>query len=274
MTDAAPPVEIVRVGEPDAALGDALVDLQERVWGSEPEDVMPSWRFVVAPRTGGELLIARAAGAMVGFALCSPGIAGGSFDVRSTAPRPHLYLDLLGVRPDQRHARVGERLMRELVRVTAQRGLDRIRWTFDPLEGANANLYLAKLGARGIAFLPNLYGSMARAGQQGERSDRLLAELSVSAGATSDDRGARPSPTTRPAVVLRADTPHASAADLPAHVALAVPASYADLRRCDPAAARAVRLGSGHLLTQLFAAGHLVTGFERGTDHNLLLLER
>gem|GEM_PF-879963 len=282
MSDAAAPtIEIARIAEPDAGLGDALVALQKRVWGSEPEDVMPSWRFVVAPRTGGELLIARAGADLVGFALCSPGLDGHA---------PYLYLDLLGVHPDQRHARIGERLMHALSRAAAQRGLDRIRWTFDPLEGANANLYLAKLGARGIRFWPDLYGSMARAGQQGERSDRLLAELRIRPDGTTP--GGRPRagapilapndalavlsavlPTVTPTVPLDVPLNVPPAFAPPARLALALPTHYAHLRRTDPATARLVRAQVGTHLAHLFAAGFEATGFERGAQHNLLILE-
>jgi chorismate synthase len=251
-------IEITSVPEPDAALGDQLVQLQKAVWGSEPDDVLPSWRFVVAPRTGGELLIARAGDELVGFALCSPGVEG---------HETYLYLDLLGVHPSHRHARVGEQLMRTLVDTALKRAVLKVRWTFDPLEGANANLYLAKLGARGIRFLPNLYGSMARAGQQGERSDRLLAELDLMTR-LSGERMRQP----RPQLVL---LPSATLPDvLPSRIALAIPASYAKLRVSHPEPMRAVRLGTGRILEQLFAAGFAITDFERGEHTNHLVAER
>jgi chorismate synthase len=251
-------IEITSVPEPDAALGDQLVQLQKAVWGSEPDDVLPSWRFVVAPRTGGELLVAHAGGELVGFALCSPGIE---------EHETYLYLDLLGVHPSHRHARVGEQLMRALVEAALKRAIFKVRWTFDPLEGANANLYLAKLGARGIRFLPNLYGSMARAGQQGERSDRLLAELDLMTR-LSGERMRQP----RPQLVL---LPSATLPDvLPARIALAVPASYAKLRVSHPEPTREVRLGTGRILEQLFAAGFTITDFERGEHTNHLVAER
>jgi chorismate synthase len=252
-------ITIQSVPEPDAALGDQLVQLQKAVWGSEPDDVLPSWRFVVTPRTGGELLVAHAGGELVGFALCSPGI--------EKEYETYLYLDLLGVHPSHRHARVGEQLMRALAEAAPERFVYKLRWTFDPLEGANANLYLAKLGARGIRFLPNLYGSMARAGQQGERSDRLLAELDV----VAELRGPR---MRQPRPLLVVDPTTVLPASLPARIALAVPASYAKLRASDTESARAVRLGSGRILEQLFAAGFAITDFERGEHTSHLIAER
>jgi len=253
-----PSVVITRVPEPDAALGNALVQLQKVVWGSEPDDVLPSWRFVVAPRTGGELFVAHAGSELVGFALCSAGLE---------ENEAYLYLDLLGVHPDHRHARVGEKLMRTIISGEHENLVWRLRWTFDPLEGANANLYLGKLGARGIRFLPNLYGSMARAGQEGERSDRLLADLSLMPS-LADERVRQP----RPALVL--DHSAEPTGTLPPRVALAVPARYAELRATDPDAARTVRAGVGSLLERLFADGFNVTDFERGDRVNFLVLER
>lgn len=53
------------------------------------------------------------------------------------------------------------------------RGLDEIRWTFDPLVRRNAWFNLTKLGALADKFFPNLYGAMTDAVNADDETDRL-----------------------------------------------------------------------------------------------------
>ncbi len=68
--------------------------------------------------------------------------------------------------------------------------LDAITWTFDPLVRRNAVFNFEKLGAVGIEYLPNFYGTMTDTINAGDESDRLftywsLREEPISAQATS-----------------------------------------------------------------------------------------
>ena len=76
--------------------------------------------------------------------------------------------------PEYRRWGVGWRLkMAQRDAVLAQ-GLERITWTFDPLESANAHLNFAKLGVISDTYLPDFYGAMPEALNAGLPSDRLL----------------------------------------------------------------------------------------------------
>jgi predicted GNAT superfamily acetyltransferase len=251
------PITIACVPEPYPAVTNAIVQLQKDVWGAESSNVLPSRHLVAAARTGGELLVAYTEEALVGFATCSPGLDRGAV---------FLHVDLLGVHPDHRNAGVGERLMREVVRIAALRGIARIRWTFDPLDGASANLSLAKLGARGIRFLRNFY-AIEREGQPLERTDRLLAELTVARDGSTVRENLRP-----PEVVLEpgANLPY----PLPVRLALAVPTNRAAVRATDPVEELRVSESLAAQLEHLFALEFRVNGFERGEERHRLLLER
>ena len=57
-----------------------------------------------------------------------------------------------------------------------KRGVDLIKWTFDPLRSANSYFNLRKLGAIGVRFLRNYYGEMSDEINRGMRSDRIKVE--------------------------------------------------------------------------------------------------
>lgn len=56
-----------------------------------------------------------------------------------------------------------------------EQGIDAITWTFDPLVRRNAVFNFEKLGAIGVEYLPNFYGTMTDAINAGDDSDRLFA---------------------------------------------------------------------------------------------------
>jgi predicted GNAT superfamily acetyltransferase len=55
-----------------------------------------------------------------------------------------------------------------------EQGIDAITWTFDPLVRRNAVFNFEKLGAIGVEYLPNFYGTMTDAINAGDDSDRLF----------------------------------------------------------------------------------------------------
>ena len=55
-----------------------MVDLEFRVWGFRERDVVPSQMYVVAAKTGGQVLGAFAGDVMVGFVLAYAGIRDGN----------------------------------------------------------------------------------------------------------------------------------------------------------------------------------------------------
>jgi predicted GNAT superfamily acetyltransferase len=57
--------------------------------------------------------------------------------------------------------------------------IDAITWTFDPLVRRNSVFNFEKLGAVGIEYLPNFYGTMTDAINAGDDSDRLFVYWSM-----------------------------------------------------------------------------------------------
>jgi predicted GNAT superfamily acetyltransferase len=152
---------------------DACVELQRAVWGLSDLEVTSAIQLIATVHAGGCVHLAEiGSGAVVGFAYAFPGLAGG----------PHLHSDMLAVLPEHQKRGVGVRLKWAQREEALRRGVNVIEWTFDPLQARNAHLNLRRLGARAVAFLPNLYGITSSALHHGLPTDRLLVRWELDAG--------------------------------------------------------------------------------------------
>ena len=113
------------------------------------------------------------------------GVAIGAFDTHGDGEQvvgtvfgfrthePHvLHSHYMAVHPAYRRHGLGERLKRAQAEWCLKHGVTAMRWTFDPLQLANAHLNLNKLGAWGETYHVNHYGSMGGI-NGGLPSDRL-----------------------------------------------------------------------------------------------------
>jgi len=96
---------------------------------------------------------------------------------------PYHHSHSLCVLPSHQGRGIGAGLKRFHADWCRERGIDRIRWTFDPLMAGNARFNLNRLGAVGDRWIEDCYGSMpgkldpaARTGEQAP-SDRLSVTL-------------------------------------------------------------------------------------------------
>jgi predicted GNAT superfamily acetyltransferase len=156
---------------------DACVRLQLEVWGYHVSDTVPQREFVVIDRIGGQIFgafdLAKSrnsngdADAMVGFAMSMPGISEG---------QAYLHSHMLAVQPEYRNAGIGRKLKLAQRAEALERGIQRMEWTFDPLETKNAYLNIARLGVVVHSYTPNFYGVFSNRLQPGLPTDRLHAE--------------------------------------------------------------------------------------------------
>jgi chorismate synthase len=138
--------------------------VQRAAWGFSTDGPVPSPIERAMNDNGGLVLGAFRGAELVGFTLGFLGREEG---------RLFHYSHMTGVRPSDQNRRVGRRLkLRQREEVLAQ-GLDEIRWTFDPLQSKNAFFNVHRLGGRPDRYLPNYYGSMNDALNEGLESDRL-----------------------------------------------------------------------------------------------------
>ena len=164
----------------------ACVRLQAEVWGWEERDLIPDRSFVVALHTGGQVIgafdiSARGAGpkggasSLIGFAMSMAGLARSS---TGAAPglEPYLHSHMLALRFEYRNRGIGRRLKLFQREDALARGIQRIEWTFDPLEIKNSFLNIVKLGTMVRRYSQNFYGVSSSRLQGVLPSDRLHAE--------------------------------------------------------------------------------------------------
>lgn len=127
----------------------AVEDLQKEIWGCSDREILPSLALIPLLEIGGVLLGAFDEGELIGFVLGFPGRESG---------HPILHSDMLAVKRAYRSHGLGYKLkLAQRERALAQ-GVDRITWTFDPLQSGNAHLNFAKLGVIADRYKTNYYG--------------------------------------------------------------------------------------------------------------------
>ncbi len=165
---------------------EACVQLQVETWGYDQSDMMPRKAFLVMQKVGGQVIGAfdterpnaprdGDADSIIGFAMSLPGVKAGR-NFADGKPRPYLHSHMLAVRDGYRNRGIGAQLKLAQRREALERGIERMEWTFDPLEIKNAFLNIHKLGAIVCAYRANFYGISSSRLQGGLPTDRLVAE--------------------------------------------------------------------------------------------------
>jgi predicted GNAT superfamily acetyltransferase len=124
-------------------------DLQKEIWGCNDREILPRLVLIPLLEIGGVLLGAFAESEMVGFVLGLPGVKRG---------RAILHSDMLAVKTEYRSHGLGYRLKLGQREQALAKGIDRITWTFDPLQSRNAHLNFAKLGVKADRYKIDYYG--------------------------------------------------------------------------------------------------------------------
>ena len=144
----------------------ACVALQERTWGGGFAERVPPSILRIAQDLGG---IASGAfdhyGRMLGFVFGITGWMNGS---------PVHWSDMLAVAPEARNRGLGEKLKRHQRDVLMARGVNVMRWTFDPLQSRNAFLNLSRLGAVAREYGRDYYDNSDSPLHAGIGMDRLI----------------------------------------------------------------------------------------------------
>lgn len=144
------------------------VELQRVTWGRGFDQLVPTAILLAALRTGGIASGAFASdGTLLGFVFGISGIENGT---------PIHWSDMLAVRPDARGLGLGIALKRHQRELLMARGVERVYWTFDPLEARNAHINFQRLGVVAREYLRDVYGETGSDLHAGIGTDRLVAE--------------------------------------------------------------------------------------------------
>ena len=228
----------------------ACVALQRETWGQDFNEIVPPAILQVAQYVGGV-----AAGAfderneLVGFVF---GITGVEQSARGVIP-VH-WSDMLAVRKALRNRGIGERLKRYQRDVLLQRGVEKIYWTFDPLDAKNAYVNFVRLGIIAHQYREDMYGQTDSPLHQ-FGTDRLIAVWPIASDRVAQRLdGIRRPP--RQDHIVRID----------------VPLDIHDINAREPHMARDWRARTRAAFTDLLNQGYIVVDFVREATHGSYLL--
>jgi len=152
----------------------AVEELQLVVWSGDGTSVVPAHLLIAAVHNGGVLIGAypnqesAEDSTIIGFVFGFPG-----FYDTPDGPRLLHVSHMLGVLPSARDQGVGFLLKRAQWQLVRKQGIDRIIWTFDPLQSRNAKLNIAKLGAVCNTYHQDYYGELRDELNAGMATDRF-----------------------------------------------------------------------------------------------------
>lgn len=243
------------------------VALQEETWGRGFSERVPSAILKVAQILGGVSAGAYDANErLVGFVFGMTGLREGEL--------VH-WSDMLAVRPEVRDSGLGRRLKAYQRDEVLRRGVEKMFWTFDPLQARNAHLNFSKLGIVVREYAEDMYGQTDSPLHRGIGTDRFIA-LWILRAPRVEQLLAMTAPTPPPDT---SDAPWALAAEggqrhpEPSSpvlsernetVRIAIPTDIAALMADDPQLAVDWRTATRAAFTHYLAADYEVSNFVRG----------
>jgi predicted GNAT superfamily acetyltransferase len=268
---------------------EAVEALQRLVWPGDDIEVVPVHMLVAAVRGGGLVIgaytLIEGMGTklqLVGFVFGFPG-----FYFTPDGPRLKHCSHMMGVHPDYRDHGLGYALKRAQWQMVRRQSVDRITWTYDPLQSRNGNLNIAKLGAVCNVYHREYYGVMRDGINVGLPSDRFEVDWWVNTRRV--DRRLSKHPPRRldlahylaggveiinPSEVGENGIPLPSSEIIfknwffseskePSESLLLVeiPADFNNLKQADPSVAHEWRLHTRAVFEELFKRGYLITDF-------------
>jgi predicted GNAT superfamily acetyltransferase len=229
----------------------ACVALQRETWGAGFSEVVPVAILQVVQYVGGV-----AAGAfntrdeLVGFVF---GISGVEPSAHGVVP-VH-WSDMLAVRKAYRNQGIGERLKRYQRDLLLARGVEKVYWTFDPLDAKNAHVNFVRLGIIAREYRVDMYGETDSPLHQGIGTDRLIAVWPI-ATARVEQRLAKVRRLPTASSIVRID----------------VPTDIHEINAREPAVARAWRERTRAAFQEWLQKGYVVVDFVREATHGSYLL--
>jgi predicted GNAT superfamily acetyltransferase len=141
-----------------------VFDLEQSVWDMTPADAVPAALLISVAGNGGVVIGAEEDGELVGFAFGIPARKGKQW---------YLWSYMAGVAPEHQAQGIGVGLKAAQRQWALDHDYDVIKWTFDPMQRANANFNFRRLGVIAERYHVNRYGTMTDGLNAGMQSDRL-----------------------------------------------------------------------------------------------------
>ena len=218
-------MRVVRLREVDELSG--MIEVQRGAWGKNELEIVPVHLLrAVADELHptGLVLGYYDEDVPVGYLLGLP-----------TGDPKAALMHQVAVVPSHASKGIAHELMSEMGWTYREMGIERVSWTYDPLETANANLYLRKIGGIAERYLVDHYGRI---------DSTLYGDLATDRFYVTWYLKERPETVGPPE---RID----------------VPDDIGTIKAEDPEAAREWRQKTRESFTKLMSDGYVVTGFER-----------
>jgi predicted GNAT superfamily acetyltransferase len=248
---------------------EACVELQRVIWGRDFSDVIPLSILKINQKVGGVSAGAfRADGRLIGFVWGMTGVRGG---------KPFHWSHMLGVAPEARDLKLGERLKWLQRDLLLPLGVADVEWTYDPLEARNAHLNLNKLGAEIKEYVEDMYaGEMWSDLARGIGTDRFIvrwpiASPRVAAFQRGERDGQVPNSADSPIVGIESAENATALSEAP-RVRVEIPADVQALKALRPDLAAAWRQSTRRAFLHYFAQGYRVTAYLRDGERRFYAL--
>ncbi len=252
--------------------------LQSLVWSAADLDVVPKDLMLAVIHNGGLAIGAFVDEKLVGVVFGFPG-----FYTTPDGPRLKHHSHLLAVHPEWRSKGIGFALKRAQWQMVRKQGIDRITWTFDPLQSRNAHLNISRLGAVCNTYLRAAYGEMQDGLNAGMVSDRFQVDWWLNTKRVERRLSRRSRPPlalghyrAAEATIVEANRPEQTTPRPPQGAPevggtlflIEIPFDILALKAADLGLAREWRTYTRDVFERAFTAGYLVTDFvleqERG----------
>jgi predicted GNAT superfamily acetyltransferase len=260
----------------DAAELHAAVELQKEVWGDDFTEIIPTSVLKVVQQVGGIAIGAFVENRLVGLLFGISGIRDGEL--------AH-WSDTLAVLPEYRDHGIGRRLKCQQRDTLLAEGVNRVHWTFDPLESRNAHVNLVRLGAMAGEYRRDFYGATASILHEGLETDRLVASWEIRSARVARRLAGERGWSNAAAEDLPLVNPWRPSGQLPLAgepdlaflapaVRLAIPADIQQLRSRSPAVALEWRRTTRAAFEAYLGRGYAATDLVRGPECSYYILER
>ena len=253
-----------------------IEELQAKIWECSSLEVVPDHMLWTMAKEGGMVLIANSdTGEPVGFAF--------GFLSLTADRRLKLASHQVGVLPAYQSSGIGYQLKLTQRKLALARQLNLITWTFDPLQGRNANLNLHKLGAVSNTYLPNLYGEMRDELNQGLPSDRFRVDWDIGSEHVANRLAGHFTtlevdnyPLLNPATIQNGFLAPPDAFEKPVDTfcLIEIPDDINDLKVIAPDLALRWRLHTRQIFETAFGAGYIVVDLLRREERNFYVLQK
>lgn len=148
-----------------------IIKLHKSIWGLDDFEITPPHIYKATLEAGGHILIAYKDKEPAGFIYGFPGC--------DSEGNRYFYIHNLGVEKKFRSLGIGLKLNLQLRKILLEESYNTVKWTFDPLESTNANLYIGKMGGIVEDYMKDYYGKMTDELNKNISSDRLIIKWEI-----------------------------------------------------------------------------------------------